>query len=167
MVARPSFPLGRGFSSAGRIRTVGKTPGCSRRRAVRCDSISAALVSSVACAGPRGLKPRVHGDRDGPAEAGPFQSCFRGWSFCASLVVGCRHRRVGGISADLVGGIVSHPSAKNALGWGTLGLVWERKTECRDPSLGVSGFCRRLRCLRMTAGWGTLVFHLLTLGGGT
>jgi hypothetical protein len=40
--------LGRGFSSAERIRTVGKMPSCSRRHAVGCDSISTAPVSPIA-----------------------------------------------------------------------------------------------------------------------
>jgi hypothetical protein len=48
---------GRGFFTAERICTVGKTAACSLRRAVRCDSIPAALVS-VARVGPSGAKAR-------------------------------------------------------------------------------------------------------------
>jgi hypothetical protein len=51
-------PLGRGFSSAGCIRTEGNAPACSRLRGVRCDSISGVLVFFVAWAGPSGAEAR-------------------------------------------------------------------------------------------------------------
>jgi len=72
--ARSKAPLRRGFFSAERMRTVGKTPACSRRRVVRCDSIPAALVFPVAWQVPQWLKPAVPWDRNGPAEAGPFKA---------------------------------------------------------------------------------------------
>jgi hypothetical protein len=69
---------------------------------------------------PQGLKPGVHGDRNGPAEAGPLPKPFVVVGYSERLSrSGDRFRRVGGISADRFGSIVSHPSAKNALGWGT------------------------------------------------
>jgi len=39
-----------------------------------------------------------------------------------------RNDRVIWCAGGLVEGLASHPSAQNALEWGTLGLVWERKS---------------------------------------
>jgi hypothetical protein len=40
------------------------------------------------------------------------------------------------------GGIVSHPGAKNARGWGTLSLVWERKSIGDAASVGIRFLAR-------------------------
>jgi hypothetical protein len=73
--------LGRRFSSAEHIRTVGKMPSCSRRRAVRCDSISTVPVSPN-----RGLaQPSSNTARDAPPVAVSRVGCCELSLACSSV----------------------------------------------------------------------------------
>jgi hypothetical protein len=135
-----------------------KTPAWSRRLAVRCDSTSGALVFSFALPVPQ---PGFMGIVTARLKPGPFPK-YRRLDKRKSTGDQTKHKvpplRFAPVgmtelfwrARGRVGGIVSHPSAKNALGWATLGLVWARKSRLQKSprqggagsSLGVSGFAR-------------------------